>query len=318
MLPVFIGGHPRSGTTLLGAMIGAHSDSVCTPESQFKTRVLRHSSIGDKGTINIQTAFHLIQKNWRFNIWSLHIHSIPYDEIHSYQELILWIVKVYGEKFGKSNASIWVDHTPSNIKNADTLLELFPEAKFIDIVRDGRAVASSIMPLDWGANTIDTAAHSWVKRLSHYLTVESSLGDKKIIRVRFEDLVQEPETTLRKVCLFLNIDYQTQMVQGGGLKVPQYTFKQHSLIGKGPDPKEVNAWEKELTPRQVEIFESIAGKLLISLGYKLRYGLHVKKMTRTERFKSKIQEIYRREIVNKARHRRRINKGIEIASKHSE
>lgn len=317
MFPVFVGGHPRSGTTLLGAMIGAHSDFVCTPESQFKTRVLRHSSIADKGIINMQTAFHLIRKNWRFKIWDLDIHSLPYNEIHSYPELIFWIVKVYGEKSGKSNAGIWVDHTPSNIKNANALLELFPEAKFIHIVRDGRAVASSIMPLDWGANTVDTAARSWVKRLLHYLTVESSLGDKKIIRIRFEDLVQKPETTLRRVCLFLNIDYQPQMVQGGGLKVPQYTSKQHSLIGKGPDPKEVNAWKKELTPRQVEIFESIAGDLLLSLGYSLQYGLQAKKMTGTERFKSKIQEIYRRDIVNKARHRQRINKGLETVSKHS-
>jgi len=297
-------------------MIGAHSKCICTPESQFKTRALRQSSRGDR--VDIRTAFHLIKADWRFKIWSLDIDSVPYDELHSHQDLILRIVKAYGETFGKPDAGIWVDHTPSNVKNAATLLELFPGAKFIHIVRDGRAVASSIMPLDWGANTINSAARSWVKRLSQYLAAESSLGSERISRVRFEDLVLEPETTLKSICSFLDIGYQSQMVKGGGLKVPQYTSKQHSLIGKGPDPKEVSAWEKELTPRQIEIFESTAGELLVSLGYELMYGLDARKMTITERFMSNIQEICRRELTNKARHRRRIKKGVETAQRYGE
>jgi hypothetical protein len=80
----------------------------------------------------------------------------------------------------------------------------------------------------------------------------------------------------------------------------------------------VSAWEKELTPRQIEIFESTAGELLVSLGYELRYGLDARKMTITERFMSNIQEICRRELTNKARHRRRIKKGVETAQRYGE
>jgi len=313
MIPIFIGGHPRSGTTLLGAMVGAHTDCICTPESQFKTRALRQSC---RDKADISTALRWIKEDWRFRIWGLDIGSAPLDELHSYSTLILWIVNAYAEKFGKKNPGLWVDHTPSNVKNAASLLELFPDAKFIHIVRDGRAVASSIIPLDWGANTINGAALSWAKRMSQYVAVESSLGSKKIVRVRFEDLVLDPETTLISICGFLGIDYQSQMVRGGGLKVPQYTLKQHSLIGKGPDQKEVKSWEKELSPRQIEIFESIAGELLLSLGYALKYGRKAKKMNLSERLISGLQEIYRRNMINEFRRKKRIREGIASVHRH--
>jgi hypothetical protein len=314
MRTVFIGGHPRSGTTLLGAMIGAHSQCICTPESQFKTRVLRRLSITQKDSIDISKAVQAIQKDWRFKIWGIDLHSLPYHEIDSYPELIFRILKLYREKFDKYNADIWIDHTPSNIKNANSLLALFPESKFIHIVRDGRGVAASIMPLDWGPNTIDKAARSWVKRISHYLKIESSTGEKSMLRIRFEDLVLKPAMILEGICNFLNIDYQPQMLQGQGFHVPQYTSRQHSLVGKAPDPSEVNAWERELKPRQVEIFENIAGELLISLGYQLKFGSNTKKMSGSEKLISNIQEIVRREIINKSRHRRRIKQGVALSS----
>lgn len=299
-------------------MIGAHSEFICTPESQFKTRFLRHSSIVNGTGIDIPAAASIIKRDWRFRIWGLNLHALPLEEMNSYPELILRIVKEYGCKVGKKNARIWVDHTPSNVKNADSLLRLFPEARFIHIVRDGRGVAASIMPLDWGANTIDRAAHSWVKRLSDYLNIESSLGNKKIMRVGFEDLVLEPETVLKRICHFLGIDYQSQMVRGGGFTVPQYTSRQHSLVGRPPDPKEADAWGGMLTPRQVEIFEAIASEVLSSLGYPLMYGKSARKMTAKEKLISNIEEMTRRQVINKVRHWRRIKKGVTTASKQVE
>jgi hypothetical protein len=259
-------------------------------------------------------AFRVIKREWRFTIWGIDLPAPSNEEIRTYPDLILWIVKAYGEKSGKRIADFWVDHTPSNIKNADALLGLFPEAKFIHIVRDGRGVAASIMPLDWGANTIDRAARSWSRRLSQYLSIESLLGDERIIRIGFEDLVRHPEATMKKICRFLAIDFQPDMVRGSGFTVPNYTVKQHSLVGKAPDPGEADVWEKALDPRQIEIFENIAGKMLSSLGYPLRYGERAKKMTMKEQVVANLEEIIKREVINKARHWQRIRKGTATAS----
>ena len=311
MRTVFIGGYSRSGTTLLGAMIGAHTQCICTPESQFKTDVLRDFGEKKKEEVNIETARKMILAHPRYRVlWGDVADSDALTGINSYEDLILWFVRKYAEKEGKPHAAYWVDHSPTNIKNAKTLLGLFPDSKFIHIIRDGRGVSASIIPLDWGPNTVYKTARSWKSRVSLYLSLESSLKKDQILRVRYEDLIQAPETTLRDICSFLDLEYQPQMVEGSGFKVPRYQDKQHSLIGKEPDKKRINAWENSLTPRQIEIFESVAGELLISLGYDLRYEGRARKMNIFEHIVSGIQEVYTGKVINRFRHRERIRRGV--------
>jgi hypothetical protein len=314
MLPVFIGGHPRSGTTLLGDLIGSHSDCICTPESQFKISIYRRQKVQESDVPDVRKAAALIGKHWRFRIWGVDIDEIPYSGIPSYRDLILGIVKAYANKFSKSHAGMWIDHTPANIQYTDILAELFPAARFIHLVRDGRAVAASIIPLDWGANTIDRAAYSWMECISCGIAAEACLGDERILRVRFEDLIQQPHRTLERICIFLNLQYQPRMTQGGGFRVPGYTAGQHSLLGKEPDAQRAHAWGKKLTSRQIEIFESIAGELLSSLGYPLTFGKSARKMKGMDKMVSCIQELYKGKIVNKFRRRER-KKGIETAGR---
>jgi len=252
----------------------------------------------------------MIQDHPRYRVlWGGPADSDPLTGISSYDELILWFVRKYAEKEGKPRASYWVDHSPTNIKNAGVLLGLFPDARFIHIIRDGRGVAASIIPLDWGPNTVHKTACSWKSRVSRYLSAESELRKDQIMRVRYEDLIQAPEPALRDICSFLDLEYQPQMIRGSGFKVPRYQDKQHALIGKEPDKKRINAWENSLTPRQIEIFESIAGGLLLSLGYDLRYKGRARKMNVLEYVVSGIQEAYTGKVINRLRHRKRIERG---------
>ncbi len=300
----------RSGTTLLGSMLGAHSECLCTPESQFKTDIFLKLKNNKKSITDIEYALYLIKNHWRFKIWGIPINSYPQEQITSYQELINFIVKLYGEKVGKPNPKIWIDHTPTNMKFSSTLIDLFPDAKFIHIVRDGRAVASSLIPLDWGPNTIDKAAHFWLKRLRYGIEAENSIKKGHIIRISFEKLVENPQETLEGICTFLNITYEGQMLKGTGFNVPSYTAGQHSLIGKPPDKSRINIWKEKLTSRQIEIFESIAGDTLLKLGYSLHYGLKAREITTTEKLLLNFQDALRRRFVNKFRRKIRKHRTI--------
>jgi hypothetical protein len=228
----------------------------------------------------------------------------------SYSDGLLRLVGKYGECVGKPSSRFWIDHTPANIRSAVTLAELYPQAKFIHMVRDGRGVASSILPLDWGPNTIDGAAEWWTESVAYGLAAESWGGVQRIIRMRYEDLVLNFESTVKTLCSFLGLDYQPAMLKADGFKVPGYTTNQHSLVGSVPQPSRVNAWERSLTGRQIEIFEAIAGELLRYLGYELRFGLRARKATQAEKWLFAIQEFYSRKLVNKAR----INRRRAIAS----
>lgn len=307
--PVFIGGHPRSGTTLLGDLLGAHPLCICTPESQFKVSVYHRLKIHNKEYLDVNKTFGKIKKHWRYKIWALD-ESLQLDsEINSYEKIILFLIKNYAIKNNKLDARIWIDHTPSNIQFVEFLRYIFPEAKFIHIVRDGRAVAASQIPLDWGPNTISGAAYSWVKTIDIGFFAEEILKEN-IIRVKYEELVTDTEMILKKLCDFIGINFLPEMLYGGGFSVPGYTLNQHMLLGKSPDQSRINAWQQKLTKRQIEIFENIAAEILKKLNYTLLFGENAKKISLNEKILFYFSELWRSKIINKIRRKKRKEKGL--------
>jgi len=121
------------------------------------------------------------------------------------------------------------------------------------------------------------------------LAAECSCDPANVIRLKYEDLVIAPEDTLRRVSSFLGIDYQPQMMKGDGFQVPSFTRRDHVLVGQAPDRRRVDAWQNELTSRQIEIFESTTGDMLRYLGYDMRFGTNAKSMTIIERCASNLK-----------------------------
>jgi hypothetical protein len=292
---IFIGGCSRSGTTLLGAILGAHSACICPPESHFKVSALR-SCRTREGDIDLDRALRLIQIHWRFKLWDTAIdpRAAPAG---SYVELLEWLVAQYAERHGM-RGHIWVDHTPENINYASLLLELFPRAQIVHIIRDGRGVANSILPLDWGPNTIVKAAPWWKAMVREGLALEALLPGEQIVRVRYEDLVNEPERIMRSLCAALELPYEPGILRADGFRPPGYTASQHQMIGQRPDPSRATRWRATLTARQVEMFEALAGDLLGQMGYPLVNAAHVRPPTFWERRAAQLKEIVRGDVVN--------------------
>jgi hypothetical protein len=263
--------------------------------------VLRSPFVDKQGT-DVLAAAGLINRHWRFKIWEtpLDMTAVPIDQLNgSYACLLGHVVGQYAARQGRADASIWVDHTPENISYARTLLTHFPQARIIHIVRDGRAVAASIMPLDWGPNSIMKTSRWWMRMVSFGLAAELALAPESVIRVKYEELVANPEGVLRPLCDFLQIDYQPQMTQATGFTPPRYTINQHTLVGQKPDMRLTSRWQQKLTPRQIEIFENQTRDYLAYLGYPLYYGLKAKSPTFGEVQKDKLIELFRGEIINK-------------------
>lgn len=283
-------------------MLGAHSDAICSPESHFKIDVLR-ALAKDTTTPQPEVLIELIQRHWRFKIWELDLAPsetfTPNPSGNLLAEILNWIIGRYAQQQNKEQAQIWVDHTPENISYAQSLKALFPEARFIHIVRDGRAVAASIMPLDWGPNSIMKTSRWWMRMMSFGLAAEKALGPELVLRVKYEDLVLDPPSTMQTISQFLGIEYQPSMLQATGFNPPRYTTRQHKLVGNRPDTSVVNRWESKLTARQIEIFEHQTRDFLTYLDYPLRYGLQAKGPTFTEVQLDKVRELVQGEVLNK-------------------
>ena len=266
---IFIGGCPRSGTTMLGSMLGSTLNCITTPESYFKQKILIDLAVDWSKGASRGKILDALSNNFRFKIWGIPVTDIDLSPVltkHDYRDLMFRLVDDHSMVAGKSGWNVWIDHTPVNFQNALMLLDIFPNAKFIHIIRDPRAVAASIIPLDWGPNTARDAAEFWARKISYALAFES-LYPEKCFRVKYEDIVCYPEKTLQEVCDFTDIKFEQSMLLGKGFKVPDYSKTQHALIGKPLDLNRIEAWKKDLSELQIYQIEKFLEDLPEMMGY---------------------------------------------------
>lgn len=313
MKQVFVCGCGRSGTTLLGAMLGSHSRCIATPESKFLMPAYRSMLLSEGDSRSLEPALSRLVADWSFRVWGIEAPSVHELSLagstgsDSFPALVDHLVARYGQNVGKPDAEVWVDHTPGNMRRAAALNEMFPEARLIHLIRDGRAVASSVKPLDWGPNTAGAAARWWVDGVAMGFAASEFFGQRSI-SVRFEDLVLEPDVWMKLICEFLELEYEPGMVSGSGFQIPRYTRQQHDLVGRPPDAERIEAWRYDLTHREIEIFESIATDFLSGLGYEPIQGLASRPRSVWERMSQLVRELAHHLVINPLRRRRRIKR----------
>jgi hypothetical protein len=273
---------------MLGSMLSSHSEILCLPESQFIIDTIQGADY-DLDRVSSALILEKIQHNIRFLQWGRDLDFSDWSNRKTtvpYSMVINQIVKQYSNFVGKNSPRFWVDHTPTNMKYSATLIKIFPQAKFIHLVRDVRAVAASVLSLPWGPKSADQAAKFWLIRISHGLAAESYFGSDRVLRVKFEDLVENYRPTLDAICSFIGTEYQAGMKLGRGYKIPEFTRVTHPLVGREPYPDQASAWKDQLTGRQIEIIEYISGDMLSYLGYSPVYGSSARQMTKWEKFVS--------------------------------
>ena len=292
MRPVFICGCPRSGTTLLASMLGSHPENITVPEFPFKFQILGKIS----RSLDTDTPIDVLEgltDDWSYKIWEIADKDIRHalsGDTQDAGKTLEQFVNLYTQRIGKASCVNWIDHTPMNLYYMHTLSELYPDASFVHIIRDGRAVAASVMPLDWGPNTIFMAANWWTQHVSYGIAAETALADR-VFRITYEELVIDTERCLKRICEQTGIDYSVSMLESAGFEVPDYTRQQHELIGSPVDSRRSHQWMQLLSERQIEIFEWATHDYLSYLGYKPRYGIKARPMMQEE-----IQQMQNKEL----------------------
>jgi Sulfotransferase family len=277
----------------LGTVLGAHPECCPVPEAQFKIEALSGLP-RDAGPVQSLRALQTALRSPRFHDWKsagARLRQDGVDPSRSYPQLIGRLVAAYAEAAGKREAANWIDATPSNKNFLPMLLQLFPNARAIHIVRDGRAVANSVMRRDWGPNTVFTAAYWWLGHLSHGLAAEQSLSSVHIRRVQYEDLVRHPKETLAGLCQWLDLEYSDRMLDSRFFTVDSSAATFNPLTKQAPRDDRVDAWRQSLSARQIEIFEAESNEMLTYLGYAMDYGPRARKATFAEKSRMAITEL---------------------------
>jgi sulfotransferase family protein len=187
---------------------------------------------------------------------------------------IATVYAVYAEERGKQR---WGDKTPMYMQNLRLLERLFPDARFVHLIRDGRDAALSFLAMPGGIVT-ETWMHprtaadfacQWRTEVGAARRLGRRVGGR-YLEVRYEDLVADVQAVLRRICGFAGLDYEPSMADYTG-KV-DVSAKPHQQRLMQPPTKGVRDWRTQMAPRDVDAFEDVAGDLLRELGYETSHN----------------------------------------------
>lgn len=280
--PVFIVGAPRSGTTLLQYMLRSHPAlSLPTGESHFFIPLYRNAAqYGDLSrpdnvkrvlqAMEVQSAefLHTDMHGLKFDVEKLSQEFVA-ESRQSMRDIITGLFEKNAAGEGKPR---WCDKTPYYVLHIPKLLEWWPDAQVIHIVRDGRDVALSMFARrhDFGIYNTYLAAKQW----EQYVTTGRALGqrvpERKYLELRYEDMISDQKAALQKICGFLGEVYSDDLLE----------FKKAGIAGKTPllqksiQKNNQDKWISEMTPWQIRVFESAAAAALEEFGYTLTTTAH--------------------------------------------
>jgi hypothetical protein len=267
----FIVGSGRSGTTLLRLMLEQHPDLAIPPESYFPIS-MRHRErryVTPRG-FDLGRFGDDVLGNPRFRDWTLDDDDVRarLSGVHpiDYPEAIRRTFALYAERQGKPR---YGDKTPWFILRIDELSDMFPEARFVHLVRDGRDVALSIREMSWGPSRIPALAEFWAKRIRAGRRAGARLGDRRYLELRYEDLVEDPSRELKRVSDFLDLDFRDEMLdypERAPSAVLPREREQHRHLSRTVT-KGLRDWRTQMRPADVAVFEAVAGRELAACGY---------------------------------------------------
>jgi hypothetical protein len=265
--PLLILGVRRSGTTLLRVMLDRHSQLAVPDESYFVPQLAdRHLRRVDPDDFVDDLRRLDTLAEW----------DVPLDKVRGrltpdmpIGTAIATVYAVYAEQHGKAR---WGDKTPMYMQNLCLLERLFPDALFVQLIRDGRDAALSFLEMPRGLVT-ETWMHprtpaDFASQWRTEVAAARRLGRRvgaRYLEVRYEDLVVDVGAVLRRICEFAGLDHEPAMADyAGNVDV---SAKPHQQRLRQPPTSGVRDWRTQMPAADVAAFEHVAGDLLHELGY---------------------------------------------------
>lgn len=267
--PFFIVGSARSGTTMLRLMLNAHVDVSVPPESRFVVELYEQDEVDVKATLARLGAHH------RWAAWELPLELVQAElksRIATYEEVMSAAYRAYAKAQGKTR---WGDKTPRYVEDIPLLARVFPSARFVHLVRDGRNVALSYADVPFGPKTVARAAALWARRVQAGVSTGRALSSGRYLEMRYESLTEPGRTKseVERLCSFLSLRFDARMLDfAEESKSAILDRAQHynPHLGKGTQAQ-VRQWETSMPAAQIEMFEAVAGRALDTLEYARRY-----------------------------------------------
>ncbi len=283
----FIVGVGRSGTTMLRLMLDAHPELTIPPETHFVPDLIDaiEGGASPEQAVEVMTAV----RQWG------DLHTEPDEVLARWRELdsfeagpaLRAFYEIFPARMGKPR---YGEKTPAYVKSMIKIEGVLPEARFIHVIRDGRDVALSRWKRTLGDKDPAPAskvAETWARRIRRAQRHGSKVSH--YLELRYEDLVTDTEPNLRKICEFLELDWDPVVLtyyehaadrmaemardlpatDGKPTRPGSERMQAHAMTQKPPDPSAMYRWKEKMKPEDVAEFDAAAGDLLSELGYEV-------------------------------------------------
>lgn len=259
---------------MLRLMLDSHPELAIPGESHFipalweARRRYRRSGAGFDAELlarDICSTPHV--RRWEIDVERVlaRVRSLPAP---TFAGVVGCVFEEYAALHGKRR---WGDKTPIYVLSIDLLARLFPQARFVHVVRDGRDVALSYLSVPWGPATIWQVARKWRREVNAGLAAAERHG---VFEVRYERLVEDPEAVVREVCDFADLAFDPRMLrrEDAGERIQSRPERErfHTHAAE-PVTAGLRDWRSQMSERDVRAFEAVAGDLLVRLGYGRRF-----------------------------------------------
>ena len=278
MQPIILLASERSGSNLLRVILGSHSRISAPPPAHLLKHLapLRHLYVNGNGGAQAEKMVD--------DALALTYIGYAWDEKINNEDILkrlkpsptLWDVfrqinEAYAERKG---CDYWFTKDTYLFNYSYQLKLHFKDIKFIFLSRDGRDVASSAIKSPGHEKHIYTLARKWQEEQVSSIQFMREAKNKDIIHIRYEDILQDTENTIRKVTKFLKIPFEEGMLkyyETDATKTDSKRAGDWNNLSKPIISENFNKYRKILTTNQTRLFEKVAGRELEMLGYKRDY-----------------------------------------------
>jgi hypothetical protein len=254
-------------------MLNVHPQICCAPESLFILHCRqKYGSIRSFSEAQLEMFVHDAWMELRIPMWW----NLDRDKLladlkkhttgKSFTEVCREVYAHYAQVSGKADAVLLGDKNPTYTLFIPQLARLFPQARFLVLVRDHRDNILSYRQVGFDLQSIPALAARWKHYHHAVLKSKAMIGDRLHI-VKYESLIAEPDATVAAVCRFLGVDYQPRMLEFYRDTKQALTWNEKT---RSPaDPSNAGKWKTKFTEAQRMKADCVCGSLALKLGYEI-------------------------------------------------